>query len=131
VWEERCSSERKEKEAMSKVTIIPAKLNRATFTPLDQPKKRKVAGYARVSTDSEEQQTSYEAQVSYYTEYIQKRDDWEFAGVYTDQGISATNTKHRDGFNRMIADALDGKIDAFTTDRIQTNKRSTSEKYAK
>ena len=82
---------------MSKqVTIIPAKLNRATFTPLDQPKKRKVAGYARVSTDSEEQQTSYEAQVSYYTEYIQKRDDWEFAGVYTDQGISATNTKHRD-----------------------------------
>ena len=83
-----------------------------TFTPLDQPKKRKVAGNARVSTDSEEQQTSYEAQVSYYTEYIQKRDDWEFAGVYTDQGISATNTKHRDGFNRMIADALDGKIDA-------------------
>lgn len=66
---------------MSKqVTIIPAKLNRATFTPLDQPKKRKVAGYARVSTDSEEQQTSYEAQVSYYTEYIQKRDDWEFCG---------------------------------------------------
>ncbi len=116
---------------MSKqVTIIPAKLNCATFTPLDQPKKRKVAGYARVSTDSEEQQTSYEAQVSYYTEYIQKRDDWEFAGVYTDQGISATNTKHRDGFNRMIADALDGKIDAFTTDRIQTNKRSTIEKYA-
>ncbi len=73
---------------MSKqVTIIPAKLNRATFTPLDQPKKRKVAGYARVSTDSEEQQTSYEAQVSCYTEYIQKRDDWEFAGMYTDEGI--------------------------------------------
>lgn len=98
---------------MSKqVTIIPAKLNRATFTPLDQPKKRKVAGYARVSTDSEEQQTSYEAQVSYYTEYIQKRDDWEFAGVYTDQGISATSTKHREGFNQMIKDALDEKIDA-------------------
>lgn len=105
---------------MSKqVTIIPAKLNRATFTPLDQPKKRKVAGYARVSTDSEEQQTSYEAQVSYYTEYIQKRDDWEFAGVYTDQGISATNTKHRDGFNRMIADALDGKIEIFLRTLIQ------------
>ena len=68
---------------MSKqVTIIPAKLNCATFTPLDQPKKHKVAGYARVSTDSEEQQTSYEAQVSYYTEYIQKRDDWEFAGIH-------------------------------------------------
>lgn len=55
---------------MSKVMKIPAKLNRATMTPLDTPVKRKVAGYARVSTDSEEQQTSYAAQVSYYTEYI-------------------------------------------------------------
>lgn len=111
---------------MSKqVTIIPAKLNRATFTPLDQPKKRKVAGYARVSTDSEEQQTSYEAQVSYYTEYIQKRDDWEFAGVYTDQGISATNMKHRDGFNRMIADALDGKIDLIVTKSVSRFARNT------
>ena len=102
-----------------KVTFIPQKLNRATFTPLDQPKKRKVAGYARVSTDSEEQQTSYERQVSYYTDYIKKRADWEFAGVYTDQGISATNTKHRDGFNAMIADALDGKIDIAVTRLIQ------------
>ena len=111
---------------MSKqVTIIPAKLNRATFTPLDQPKKRKVAGYARVSTDSEEQQTSYEAQVSYYTEYIRKRTDWEFAGVYTDQGISATNTKHRDGFNRMIADALDGKIDLIVTKSVSRFARNT------
>ena len=111
---------------MSKqVTIIPAKLNRATFTPLDQPKKRKVAGYARVSTDSEEQQTSYEAQVSYYTEYIQKRADWEFTGVYTDQGISATNTKHRDGFNRMITDALDGKIDLIVTKSVSRFARNT------
>lgn len=83
--------------------------------PLNKPIKRRVAGYARVSTDSEEQLTSYEAQVSYYTEYIQKRDDWEFVNVYTDEGISATNTKHRDGFNRMIADALDGKIDLIVT----------------
>ena len=97
---------------MSRVTIIPAKLDRATFMPLDKPKKRRVAGYARVSTDSEEQLTSYEAQVSYYTEYIQKRDDWEFVNVYTDEGISATNTRHRDGFNAMIADALAGRIDA-------------------
>ena len=93
--------------------------------PLDKPIKRRVAGYARVSTDSEEQQTSYEAQVSYYTEYIQKRDDWEFAGVYTDQGISATNTKHRDGFNRMIADALDGKIDLIVTKSVSRFARNT------
>ena len=111
---------------MSKqVTFIPAKLNRATFTPLDQPKKRKVAGYARVSTDSEEQQTSYAAQVSYYTEYIQKRDDWEFVSVYTDEGISATNTRHRDGFNAMIADALDGKIDLIVTKSVSRFARNT------
>ncbi len=52
-----------------------------------------LAGYARVSTDHEEQASSYEAQVDYYTAYINSRDDWEFAGIYTDEGISATNTK--------------------------------------
>lgn len=110
---------------MSKVTMIPAKLDRATFTPLDQTIKRKVAGYARVSTDSEEQQTSYAAQVSYYTEYIKKRADWEFVNVYTDQGISATNTKHRDGFNAMITDALDGKIDLIVTKSVSRFARNT------
>ena len=104
---------------MPVVTKIPARLHPATFVPLESTAKRKVAGYARVSTDSEEQQTSYAAQVSYYTDYIQKRPDWEFVGVYTDEGISATNTRHRDGFNRMIADALDGKIDKAVTRLIQ------------
>ena len=110
---------------MSRVTIIPAKLDRATFMPLDKPKKRRVAGYARVSTDSEEQLTSYEAQVSYYTEYIQKRDDWEFVNVYTDEGISATNTKHRDGFNAMIADAWAGRIDLIVTKSVSRFARNT------
>lgn len=110
---------------MSRVTIIPAKLDRATFMPLDQPIKRRVAGYARVSTDSEEQLTSYEAQVSYYTEYIQKRDDWEFVNVYTDEGISATNTRHRDGFNAMIADALAGRIDLIVTKSVSRFARNT------
>ena len=110
---------------MSRVTIIPAKLDRATFIPLDKPKKRRVARYARVSTDSEEQLTSYEAQVSYYTEYIQKRDDWEFVNVYTDEGISATNTRHRDGFNAMIADALAGRIDLIVTKSVSRFARNT------
>ena len=110
---------------MSRVTVIPAKLDRATFMPLDKPKKRRVAGYARVSTDSEEQLTSYEAQVSYYTEYIQKRDDWEFVNVYTDEGISATNTKHRDGFNAMIADAWAGRIDLIVTKSVSRFARNT------
>ena len=110
---------------MSKVTFIPAKLDRATFMPLDAPTKRRVAGYARVSTDSEEQLTSYEAQVSYYTDYIKSRSDWEFVSVYTDEGISATNTKHRDGFNTMIADALAGKIDLIVTKSVSRFARNT------
>ena len=78
---------------MPKVTKIPPRLNPATFAPLESVEKRKVAGYARVSTDSEEQKTSYTAQVDYYTKFIKERIDWEFVGVYTDEGISATNTR--------------------------------------
>ena len=80
------------------VTTIPATLSRFTAAPINSTKKRRVAAYARVSTDNEEQLTSYEAQVDYYTNYIQGRDDWEFAGVYTDEGITGTNTKKREGF---------------------------------
>ena len=105
--------------------MIPARLDRATFMPLDTPAKRRVCGYARVSTDSEEQLTSYEAQVSYYTNYIKSRADWEFVSVYTDEGISATNTKHRDGFNAMIADALAGKIDLIVTKSVSRFARNT------
>ena len=94
---------------MPTVTTIPARRNPVTFAPLESTLKRRVAGYARVSTDSEEQQTSYVAQVSYYTEYIKNRPDWEFVKFYTDECISATNTRHRDGFNQMIADALAGQ----------------------
>ena len=64
---------------MATVTKIPATLSRFTAAPLASMAKRKVAAYARVSTDHEEQQSSYEAQVDYYTHYIQSRDDWEFA----------------------------------------------------
>ena len=63
-----------------------------------------------MSTDSDEQFTSYEAQVDYYTQYIKRNPEWEFVKVYTDEGISGTNTKHRIGFNEMIADAMSGKI---------------------
>ena len=76
--------------------------------------KKRVAAYARVSTEHEEQQSSYEAQVDYYTRKITERSDWAFVEVYTDKGISGTNTKKREGFNRMIRDALDGKIDLIT-----------------
>ena len=110
---------------MGKVTKIPAKVKKYTAVPLETKGKRRVAGYARVSTDKEEQTTSYEAQVDYYESYIKSREDWEFVGIYTDEGISATNTKKREGFNRMIKDAIDGKIDLIVTKSVSRFARNT------
>ena len=107
------------------VTVIPATINPLTRLPKVSVQLRRVAGYARVSTDSEEQQTSYEAQVDYYTRYIRNRADWQFVDVYTDEGISATNTKRREGFNRMVQDALDGKIDLIVTKSVSRFARNT------
>ena len=107
------------------VTVIPATLNIHTKTPTAERVRRRVAAYARVSTDSEEQLTSYEAQVDYYTKFIRENPDWDFVEVYTDEGISAVNTKHRDGFNRMILDALAGKIDLIVTKSVSRFARNT------
>ncbi len=107
------------------VMMIPQTINPLTHLPNDTIVKRRVAGYARVSTEQEEQQTSYAAQVDYYTKYIKKHGEWEFVKVYTDEGISATNTKHRDGFNSMIADALGGKIDLIITKSVSRFARNT------
>ncbi len=106
----------------STVTFIPAR-NRmvvGTVTP-----KLKVAAYCRVSTDSEEQATSYEAQVEHYTKVIKGNDEWEFAGIYADDGISGTNTKKREEFNRMIEDCMSGKIDKVITKSISRFARNT------
>ena len=107
------------------VTTIPATRNRFTADSISSRKKRKVAGYARVSTDMEDQQTSYAAQCDYYTSYIQSREDWEFVGLYSDEGISATSTRHREGFNKMVEDALDGKIDLIITKSVSRFARNT------
>ena len=108
-----------------KVTIIPATVNLFTNNLKISKNKKKVAAYARVSTDNEEQISSYEAQVDYYTRYIKSKNDWEFIEVYTDEGISATNTKKRDGFNRMIKDALEKKIDLIVTKSVSRFARNT------
>ena len=68
----------------ARVTVLPATKNRYTTMPIKSTRKRRVAAYARVSTDSEEQMTSYTAQVSYYTDYIQRNVEWEFVQVYTE-----------------------------------------------
>ena len=86
----------------ARVTVIPAKKDRLPINVLsNEARKLRVAAYARVSTNNEEQLTSYEAQVDYYTHYIRERPDWAFAGMYADEGISGTNTKRREGFNQM------------------------------
>ena len=108
-----------------KITTIPATLTRFTATPITEQKKRRVAGYARVSTDHDDQFTSYEAQIDYYTNYIKSRDDWEFVDDYTDAGITGTSTKHREGFKRMVADALAGKIDLIVTKSVSRFARNT------
>ena len=110
---------------MSTVTKIPASISRYTAAPIDTPIKRKVAAYARVSTDSEEQLTSYEAQVSYYTDYIQKHDDWEFVRVYADEGLSGCSTAKREGFKQMVADALAGRFDLIITKSVSRFARNT------
>lgn len=110
---------------MANVTVVPATRNLHTGIRNDAVAKWKTAGYARASTDSEEQLTSYEAQVDYYTNYIKSRPEWEFVNVYTDEGISATDTRHRDGFNKMVQDALDGKIDLIVTESVSRFARNT------
>ena len=107
------------------VTCIPKKLDNITNLMLSSVAKKKVAAYARVSTDSEEQASSYEAQVDYYTNYIKQNKNWIYVDTYSDEGISGTSTKKRDGFNRMIKDALDGKIDLILTKSISRFARNT------
>lgn len=111
---------------MSKsVTVIPATMTPWNRTNFAEFVKRRVAGYARVSTDSDEQFTSYEAQIDYYTKLIKSHSDWEFVKVYTDEGISGLNAKKRDGFNEMIRNALAGKIDLIVTKSVSRFARNT------
>ena len=72
---------------MAKITMIPATRDFLTAAPINARRKRRVAAYARVSTDSDEQFTSYEAQVDYYTQLIRNNPDWVYVNVYTDEGI--------------------------------------------
>ena len=111
--------------AVRTVTVIPPSINPLTHLTDTPLYKLRVAAYARVSTDSDEQFTSYEAQIDYYTQYIQRNQEWTFVKVYTDEGISGTNTKHRAGFNEMIEDALAGKIDLIVTKSVSRFARNT------
>lgn len=110
---------------MAKVTVIPSTMNPITQRPLNATTLKKVAAYARVSTNSDEQYTSYEAQVNYYSKLIQDRPDWEYTKVYADEGLSGTTTKRRIEFNRMIQDAMNGDISLIITKSISRFARNT------
>ena len=87
--------------------------------------KLRVAAYCRVSTEMEEQQSSYQAQVEHYSNAIHTNPKWIFAGIYADEGISGTNTKKRVEFNRMIDDCMAGRIDMIITKSISRFARNT------
>lgn len=88
-------------------------------------KKLRVAAYARVSTEQDEQQNSYEAQVDFYTNHIRSNPDWSFVKVFADRGITGTNTKNRESFNEMVDLALNGGIDLILTKSISRFARNT------
>ena len=110
-------------ESSRNVTVIPARPRRTR--EVSDKQKLRVAAYCRVSTDSDEQATSYEVQIEHYTSYIQANPEWTLAGVYADDGITGTNTKMREQFNKMIADCMDGKIDMIITKSISRFARNT------
>lgn len=111
---------------MSKnITVIPARRRVGNTVNKEIKPKLKVAAYCRVSTDSDEQATSYDAQMEHYTNYIKKNDEWEFAGIFADDGISGTNTKKREEFNRMIEECMAGNIDMIITKSISRFARNT------
>lgn len=111
-------------EVSKNVTVIPAR--KYTRKNKDEEKlKLRVAAYCRISTDSDEQATSYEAQIEHYTAYIKGHPDWELAGIYADDGISGTNTKKREEFNRMIDKCMAGDIDMIITKSISRFARNT------
>ena len=107
------------------ITVIPARRTVGTQKAAAKVQKTRVAAYCRVSTEYEEQESSYEAQVQHYTSYINSNPEWELVEVYADDGISGTNTKKRDSFIRMIEDCKAGKIDMILTKSISRFSRNT------
>ena len=85
---------------------------------------KRVAVYARVSTDDPRQTSSYELQKNHYTDLVNRREDWKLVDIYADEGISGTSLKHRDSFIRMIADCKAGKIDLIVTKSVSRFARN-------
>lgn len=101
--------------------VIPAKPAENLY---DDTVYRRVAVYARVSTDDPRQTSSYELQKNYYEDYVGRYPNWELVHIYADEGISGTSLRHRDSFNKMIEDCAAGKIDMIITKSVSRFARN-------
>ena len=106
---------------LDRIEVISA-IEEDDFYNDDSPKR--VAVYARVSTDNLQQTSSYELQKNYYTDFVSQHPNWTLVDIYADEGISGTSLKHRDSFNRMIADCKAGKIDLIVTKSVSRFARN-------
>ena len=104
--------------------FIPAKKQTDFY---DNDINQRVAIYVRVSTDDVKQTTSYELQRKYYEEFVTRHPNWTLVKIYADKGISGTSLKHRDEFNRMIADCKAGKIDMIVTKSVSRFARNVED----
>ena len=107
-----------------RIHVIPA-TKQAAAPGRASGRRQRVAAYCRVSTDSEEQLTSYTAQKAYYTQKIDENPDWEMAGIFADKGITGTSMKKRVEFKKMIAACKRGKIDLILTKSLSRFARNT------
>ena len=109
-----------------KVDVIPASVRSVqNGGQLKQQTNIRVAAYCRVSTGDESQQTSYTTQKAFYKNLITGKPGWIFAGIYADEAKSGTNREHREEFNSMMKDAMDGKLDYIVTKSISRFARNT------
>ncbi|MFT9493996.1 recombinase family protein [Anaerosolibacter sp.] len=110
---------------MANVQVIEASKSSRRQRSRFMENQLRVAAYCRVSTDSEEQKTSYQSQVLHYRQLVETKPEWDLVDIYADEAISGTQTNKRMEFQRMINDAIDGKIDLIITKSISRFARNT------
>ncbi|WP_350342334.1 recombinase family protein [Proteinivorax tanatarense] len=109
----------------SSVRMIPAKAKKSRITDKSSKDKKRIGVYVRVSTDSAEQEKSYDLQVNYFKELVDKNPDWELVEIFADHGLSGTSTKKRVAFNRMMERCQNKEIDYIITKSISRFARNT------
>ena len=102
-----------------------AELHVIAPTTIPETQKLRVGAYVRVNTDSEDQENSFLTQYDFYSQFIQSKSEWEFVDMYADEGITGTEMKKRDDFNRMVEDCQEGRLDLILTKSISRFARNT------